>query len=470
MTKKKETKKESEKKPEAEPEEVKLIQPSELGKTIATKPMKNKTIAELAKEVSQDLTTAEPQPPTDDKISTAANSSGGENSGVTPSETTTEAEKATPDSAPKKAEKAEKPPKEKKPKRPSKAFFLHVPLQEKVLFTRHLSIGIKSGMTLTGALELIREQTRSRSLKIIIDQVMEDIQSGIFLAKSLERYKNVFGNLFINIIKIGESSGTLSENLNYLTEELKKRAALHSKVRGALIYPSVVLVATIGIAGAMIIFIFPKILPVFASLDIKLPFTTRALIALSNALSNHGLLIGVGAVLFVIGVIVLLKIRAVKHVVHHVLLYVPVVRKIVVQVNMANFARTFGLLLKSGVNIIEAVNITAETTENLVYQHELKASSSVLQKGEFLSSYLSKNSKLFPPIAANMIRVGENTGNLVDNLDYVSGYYEGEVDDFVKNLSSIIEPALMLVMGVIVGFIALSIITPIYSLTQGLTR
>jgi type IV pilus assembly protein PilC len=148
----------------------------------------------------------------------------------------------------------------------------------------------------------------------------------------------------------------------------------------------------------------------------------------------------------------------------------PVLKRMIIQVNMTNFSRTLGLLLRSGVNISEAISITADTTTNLVYHHELKASAAVLQKGQFLSSYLEKNKKLFPPIASNMIKVGENTGNLVDNLDYLSEYYEGEVDDFVKNLSSIIEPALMIVMGLIVGFIALSIITPIYSLTQGLQQ
>jgi len=468
MPDKKKIKKKSAAKAETTPEEVTLIQPADLGKTSASAAIKDKTIAELARAASGDSGAGLATKAAAGEISSLA----GPPTGDPPDNGARSGDALVPAARPEAAEKPveEKPTKAKRKKRSGKAFFLHVPLQEKVLFTRHLSIGIKSGMTLTGALELIREQTRSRSLKVIIDQIMEDIQSGIFLAKSLERYKNVFGKLFINIIKIGESSGTLAENLNYLTEELKKRAALHSKVRGALIYPSVVLVATVGIAGAMIIFIFPKILPVFASLNVKLPFTTRALIALSNALSSHGLLVGVGLVLLVIAVIVLLKIQAVRHVVQHILLHAPIVKKIIVQVNLANFSRTFGLLLKSGVNIIEAVNITAETTENLVYQHELRASSAVLQKGEFLSSYLSKSPKLFPPIAANMIRVGENTGNLVDNLEYVSGYYEGEVDDFVKNLSSIIEPALMLVMGVIVGFIALSIITPIYSLTQGLTR
>jgi type IV pilus assembly protein PilC len=467
-------KKRKDKKEEAK--ETKLIQPSDLGKPVNPEDLKTKTIAEIAEEQSGDkATTTEPQESQMPATEPAVGKLGDEKleeesiSKLQAPEDSPSVHKK--DLAPEsKIEKPEKKNKEKKPKKKGRALFLSVPLQEKVLFTRHLSIGIKSGMTLIAALELISEQTKSKSLKTIISQLIEDVNAGMFLSKSLEKYRKVFGELFVNIIKIGESSGTLAENLLYLTEELKKKHALRSKVRGALIYPSVVLVATLGIAGSMIIFIFPKILPVFASLNVELPFTTRALISISNLLSNHGLVVGVSLVLVVIGFVALLKIRAVRHVVHHILLYTPVIKKMTVQVNMANFARTFGLLLKSGVNIIEAISITADTTGNLVYHHEFKASVSVLQKGEFLSSYLSNDKKLFPPIAVNMMRVGENTGNLTENLDYLSEYYEGQVDDFVKNLSSIIEPALMLIMGVIVGFIALSIITPIYSLTQGLQK
>lgn len=386
------------------------------------------------------------------------------------------AEESAAPVAEKPAEKAEPvPEKPEKPKKEKKAgksitLFMRVPLQEKILFARHMSIGIKSGMTLIASLELIREQTRSKSLKRIIDQVIDDVNAGVFLSKSLERYQNIFGELFVNIIRIGESSGTLSENLIYLTDELQKKHALITKVRGAMIYPAVVLCATIGIAVGLIVFIFPKILPVFQSVKVKLPFTTRTLIALSKLLTENGITAIITLIAFIILIIVLVRIKAVKHVIHHALLSMPITKAIMVKVNLANFSRTLGLLLKSGVHITDAVAITASTTANLAYRHEIAASAQIIQKGEFLSAFLSRNKKLFPPIAVNMIRVGENTGNLVENLNYLSEYYENQVDDFVKNLSSVLEPVLMLVMGVIVGFIALSIITPIYSLTQGLTE
>jgi len=445
----------------------KLIQPSDLGKSRPSDNIKDKTIADIEKEGVKNNHSSDPEKEKEKKnIEVKESEKNPENTQENKEETKPDQK----DKGLKKEDQKDKKPKKKKPKKKGGALFLHVSLQDKMLFTRHMSIGIKAGMSLIAALELIRDQTKSKSLKLIINQLIDDVNGGMFLSESLSRYKNIFGSLFINIIKIGESSGTLAENLNYLTKELKKKHDLHSKVRGALIYPTVVLVATLGIAGSMIIFIFPKILPVFASLKVKLTFTTRALITISNALTQHGLVIGGIIVVAIIGFVFLIKVKQVKHVIHHILLYLPVIKKMIIQVNIANFSRTFGLLLKSGVNITEAISITADTTTNLVYRHELKAAAAVLLKGEFLSSYLAKDPKLFPPIAVNMMKVGENTGNLTENLNYLSEYYEEQVGDFVKNLSSIIEPALMIVMGVIVGFIALSIITPIYSLTKGLQQ
>lgn len=347
--------------------------------------------------------------------------------------------------------------------------FLRVSLQEKVMFARHLAVGIKSGMTLQDALALIKKQARSGSLKKILDTVIQDTTGGMFLSASLEKYHNVFGDLFINVLKVAESSGTLTENLNYLAEELKKKQSLRSKIRGAMIYPIIILIATVGIVSTLMIGIFPKILPVFANLNINLPITTRMLIATSKFMTANLVWLIIGLVLFVILIWILSHYFFFKHAWHHLLSKTPMIKSISAKVNAANLSRTLGLLLRSGVRIIEAVNITAESLDNTVYRHELKNAGETLRRGEFFSAYLAKFPKLFPPVLVNMIEVGENTGNLTENLEYLAEFYQGEVEDILKNLSSIIEPILLLFMGLLVGFIALSVITPIYQISQSLT-
>lgn len=354
-------------------------------------------------------------------------------------------------------------------KRINENAFLSVPLQERVLFARHLSVGIKAGMSMQDSLKLIQVQTKSKSFKKILDVIIGDTANGMFLSASMEKYAGIFGQLFVNIVRVGEQSGTLTENLSYLSHELKKKQELRSKVRGALIYPAVIFCATIGIVATLMIAVFPKILPVFSTLKIKLPITTRVLIAATNFMTSYtGWIIG-GVILTILLFVILSKYEWFKHGWHHVLLRIPVVGGIAVKVNMASISRILGLLLKSGTQVIEAVNITADALDNRVYRHELRTAGETLRRGEFFSLYLARDPKMFPPIFANMVQVGENTGNLTENLEYLSSFYEEDVDEVLKNLNSIIEPFLLLFMGLLVGFMALSVVTPIYSISQSLT-
>lgn len=346
-------------------------------------------------------------------------------------------------------------------------FFLRVPLQEKIILARHLSIMIKAGLPLLDSVIMLQKQTKSKSLAKILGEVAGNVSNGQFLSKSLEKYQDIFGDLFINIIRIGEGSGTLSDNLNYLSEELKKKAELKKKVIGALVYPIVILVATFGITGLLTIFIFPKILPIFSSLNVELPITTRTLIFVSNLLTQRGPLIAGIFVSLVVLFIFLLKIKVFGFYYNLFLLRVPFLGNMIRNVNMANFMRTLGLLLKSGVKIVEAVNITADALSNPVYRNELKQIALGIQKGESISKYLSLHPHFFPPMIANMVAVGENTGNLSETLLYLAGFYESEIDEATKNLSNVLEPALMIIMGLMVGFVAISIITPIYEVTSG---
>ncbi len=346
--------------------------------------------------------------------------------------------------------------------------FAGVPLQEKLIFSKNLALALKSGVSLVGGLKMIRSQTANRNFKKILDQLIEGTNRGAFLSDGMAKYAHVFGTLYVNIIRVAETSGTLPENLLYLGDELRKESDLRKKVRGAMIYPIIILIATVIIATGMIVFVFPKILPLFASFKENLPLTTRMLIFISNAFSQYGLFIALGVVGSLVAIRFLMKVPSIRHAYHAALFRLPLFGRAVINYNMANLSRTLALLLKSGVQIIEAINITGATLTNLVYRADLAKIAEGVRKGEAVSHYLVRYPHRFPPILTNMIEMGENTGNLTNNLFYLAEHYENEVDDFVKNLSSIVEPILLVIMGVVVAFIALAFITPIYQLTRAI--
>lgn len=358
-----------------------------------------------------------------------------------------------------------------KPMAPAKLrrpLLIHVPLSEKIIFAKHMSMMVKAGMSELESLRLLKRQFKSRSLSYILQTLISDIENGQFLSVGLSQFKRVFGELFINIIRIGETSGNLAANLDYLSLELKKQQLLRQKIRSAIIYPIVILFATFGVVGVLVFFVMPKILPIFTSLRIKLPITTVILVNVTNFLFAYGHWVALGIVVFFIAFSFFLRITVFRFAYHRVLFFLPVVRGMVKAANMANFTRTLGILLKSGVTIVEALEITADTLPNLVYRKELKIAAQSVKRGEAMYKYLNEREQFFPPTISRMIEVGEATGNLDGNLLYLAEFYEGEVDEMAKNLSNVLEPLLLVVMGLIVGFVAISIITPIYEVTQGL--
>lgn len=347
--------------------------------------------------------------------------------------------------------------------------FDRVPLQERINFARHLALVIKAGLPVFEGLKIIEAQTESPVLRRVIESLIDEVNNGKFLADGLERYQHIFGPFFVNIVRVGEASGTLSKNLLYLADELKRAKELAGKVRSAMIYPLVILFATIAVAGFLTFYVFPKLIPVFASLNVQLPLTTRLLLATLSFVRAYGIYTLGGLIALVIGIkIILMESAPVKYISDKMLLFVPVVADLAVCVNMVNLTRVLSLLLKSGVKIVEALDITANTFNNLVYKEFLVRSEEEIKKGGQLGVYLSNHKHFFPPLVSGMIRIGESTGNLEDNLTYLSEYYDDEVDTKLHSLTSLIEPLMLLVMGLLVGFVALSIITPIYSISQGI--
>lgn len=341
-------------------------------------------------------------------------------------------------------------------------------LQEQSLFAKRLSLLLKADASLHNGIAILQRQARSEKKRQMFQHILHDVANGQYLAKSLERFRNVFGDFAINLILVGETSGTLPENLAYLADEIEKRRKLRQKAVSAMLYPIVIMVAALGISGLMTVYLFPKILPIFQSLNVDLPFTTRALIWTSHFLIHHWLALLLSVIAAVVAFALSLRSSRVRFAVHKVTLGVPVVGPLVRDYYLANMFRTLGILLKSHMRLLEAFTIAERTSANLVYRKELGHLSHALARGGAIAKHLEKVPKLFPDMATQMVAIGETTGSLSDTLLYLAQMYEEEFDERTKRLSSVIEPSLMLVIGLLVGFIAVSVITPIYEVTQHL--
>jgi type IV pilus assembly protein PilC len=268
------------------------------------------------------------------------------------------------------------------------------------------------------------------------------------------------------LVKVGETSGNLADTLLYLSQELKKQREVNHRVRGALIYPLVILFVTVAITIFLTVFIFPKILPIFVSLKIQLPVTTRFIISLLTFFSEYGLYVLAGLIGFVVLIKLMLMVKKVHFWFDAILLRVPFISRILIAVTMTNFMRSLAVLLKSSMALIDALEVAKGTFHNLYYRALVDDMIARVKRGEEIGRALVGHPKLFPSMVVGMIQVGERTGTLEENLLYLAEYYEGEVDDIVKNLTTTLEPFLLLLMGFVVGFVALSIITPIYKITQ----
>lgn len=346
----------------------------------------------------------------------------------------------------------------------------HLSQQDKINFTRHLAIIIKAGLPLLEGLKIIRRQTGSTFLLKVIDQLIIDVNNGQSLARGLKRYEKIFGVFFINIVEVGENSGTLADNLLYLAEEMKKSKALRGKVKAAMIYPAILFVMTVVVSSFLTFFIFPKLLSVFDNLNTELPWSTQILIGTLGFLKSYLVYIVIGSVLLFILFRFALRLPKVKFAFDRTVLSIPVVAPLAINTSMANFSRILALLLKSGIKIVEAVIIVSDTFDNAVYRTKFKQAAEEIRSGGSLAEFLGKDRAIFPTILAAMVEVGESTGNLDENLFYLSDYYTEEVDNSLKNLTALIEPLIIMIMGLVVGFVALSIITPIYSITQSISR
>lgn len=345
-----------------------------------------------------------------------------------------------------------------------------VPTKDLAMFTRHLAVMSNAGVTLVEALNFLKDNTNSGKLRVILGEVIDQIKNGEPLSKCFSKYPSVFGETYINMIKVGEQSGTMGKGLNDLADKLEGDQALRSKVKGAMIYPIIIFVAMFGLVGVLAFFVMPRIMKMFEAFDVKLPITTRAILAGSKFLNAYPLPI----LLTLIGVIVLLKIvlglKVVKPYLHKFILKAPIVGTISHNLNTTRVCSTMGTLLASGVTVTKSLQITAESIENIVVREELKRILKKIENGATLSQGFAESSHILTPMVPKMISVGERTGELSKILKYLTDYYRAQVDNSIKNLSTAMEPLIMLLLGIMVAVIVISVIGPIYQLTGSLKK
>ncbi|MDP1884744.1 MAG: type II secretion system F family protein [Candidatus Moranbacteria bacterium] len=346
--------------------------------------------------------------------------------------------------------------------------FIGISVAEKMMFAKNLSVMISSGMPLSKSLQNIKAQTQNKKFISVLEHVNSDIQTGIGFADSLAKFPGIFDELFVNMIRVGEISGNLEEVLNILAMQLEKDHELIKKVSGALVYPAVILVAMGLIGIVMMVYVVPQITGVFEDLGATLPASTQFVISLSDAIRNYWYALIFLFPLFGVLIKFLSTTQAGKKTASLILINLPVIKNIVIKVNCARFARIYSSLLKSGVSVVESLKILSKTLTNFYYQNALGRAVLDVQKGVNLSKIIFTEKKIFPVLVPQMIEVGEETGKTEAVLAKLAEFYEADVDQITKNLSSIIEPVLMLLIGSVVGFFAVSILQPMYSVLENI--
>lgn len=341
-----------------------------------------------------------------------------------------------------------------------------VPLKEKLFFVQYLAIMLKSGISLSAGLKTLSKQTENKNFANIILALSKSVERGVTFTDSLRPFEKVFGELFISMIEAGELSGKLEDVLQQLYIQMKKQHELISKVKGALTYPIVIVVAMLGIGVFMMIMVVPKMISMLSSFNAELPLPTKILISTSNFIASNGIILAILSVLFVIGAIKVMKTYKGRYYFQTIMLGMPVISPIIKKINLAQFARTISSLLKTDIMIIKCFEITANVLGNLHYRKAVSEMAEKIKKGSQINEVVSAYPKLFPPVVNQIISVGEETGELDNILSELAEFYEGEVNKIMDNLPSIIEPLLILFLGVGVGAIAVAIIMPMYSLSS----
>ncbi len=341
-----------------------------------------------------------------------------------------------------------------------------VKTQQKIAFARNISAMIEAGLSLSRALSVIEKQSNNPKLKKVINDINTKVKKGSTFSNALSDYPKIFNNLFISMVRSGEESGNLTASLSEIADQVEKTYLLKKKLKGAMIYPGVIMTAMTGIGIFMMIYIVPTLTETFEGVGGELPTSTKIIIGISDFF-NENLFTGITLILvFGISFWILAKSKIGKKGIDYTLLHIPMVSNLVKETNSARTTRTLASLLNAGVPYLNAIRITKETLNNSYYRNVMTKVEKQVEIGLPVSKVFEENQKLYPPFVSEMIAVGEETGNISHMLFKIADFYEEEVDQKTKNLSTIVEPFLMIIVGAMVGFFAISMISPMYSLVS----
>lgn len=372
--------------------------------------------------------------------------------------------------------------------------FNKISSQEKVDFAKNLAVMLKSGITINEALASLADQTKSKAFSEVIYKVKSEVETGTSLSESFAKPRTnrgllrflippalysrlargkeekAFGKVFISILKAGEASGTLEENLSFLADWLERDHDLRQEIKAAMLYPKFVLTATFILGGGLSVYILPKLTPIFNQLRVELPLATRLLLAFSLFIEKFWYLALAGVIGIIVSFVLLNKIKFVKRIFHLIYIKMPFVKDLMISYQLALISQLFSALFKSGMAISEVLGITSEAATNISYQESIEKMKDRVGRGTTLSETMRDFPKLYPKSFVNIVATGEKSGTLDNSFAYLSEFYSKEVKNKTKKLPIIIEPALLVFIAIMVGFVALAIIMPIYELTSGLSQ
>jgi len=341
--------------------------------------------------------------------------------------------------------------------------FFGVKLQDVIDFSRQLATLIESGVALLTALQLLEEQASRAAFRKVIAGLIEELRGGSSLSQALSKYPNTFPNTYCQVMKASEQAGNLEVGLRQVASYMEKQAATKQRIRRAMTYPAVVLLMAIGVVILLTTVVLPPLIGLFTSLDVELPWTTRFLIASTSFLGAYKYYLLGGILTVVIAIVAYVRQPAGKLAMDRLMLKIPMIGSITLQRNMGQFCRTTSMLLKAGLLLPQVMSIVIQTLGNRIICQALSEAREKLIQGQSLSQVMA-TAELFPRILVEMVVVGENTGKLESTLSTLADFYEERVNQGIDSLVSMIEPALTVGIGLVVVFIALSIITPLYSI------
>lgn len=335
-----------------------------------------------------------------------------------------------------------------------------------VMITRHMATMIKAGIPLTEVLDTLQGQSQKQSVSKVFGDIAKQVRNGTAFAEALKKYPTIFSSFYVSIVAIGEASGTLDGNLTFLADQLSKEHALRRKVQGAVLYPALVLASVTVMGGLISFFILPQLIEFFAAFEVELPVTTRILLGFAQFMADYGVgvlaLLIAGALLFIVS----FRVSKVAFFWHRIAIHLPLFGTMLFYGQLARFCRNFGVLLQSGVPVVESLITVSKTLGNVYLESIVASLAEKLAQGTSIESLLAEDEYVvFPAIMSKMVSVGERTGKLDESLLYLAQFYEDEIDNTAKSVTTLLEPVLLLGLGLGVGFVALAIITPIYELT-----